>query len=456
MKKICSFFRFLLPLVVFFSLATVSLAAEICAECADGKGVGCSKRLYGFRRAYVPSATFSGGCSDKVDSNAEPFFRFISNFSEEKRADFIRKGFFGTKDAEKEADVASKDLRNVASFAFFFLNDDGKSVLDDKSIGEESLSQAGFPLFFRPDATEDNIKAPFLFFSGRRHTIYEVADDWDALPVHAVKEVDTSLLVISSVESLFVPDRIGWIGNGVAAAQIASLHRLQAFYLSEVKLLLWNACERLDFFDHVRMRRTKDQGRLVKREVCLDFLRECEPSVESIKVGTGKVHYSPLKGTGDFTHSEQFGLYRMRDHLESFMDRCLNIIDTRVGDIKKIVMLTYTRNTMCARCGHSIIADFCCTGDNPAKGYEPYLGIVKRKIADKLGMPKEEYRCDSLFMASALHEYVSSVKLTDGFEENMREEDPGEGDFTFNPSLTRGVASFSRGDPEVIFHHHLT
>ncbi len=438
--------------------ATHSLAATECPWCDEGKK--CKNGQYGFRRAYVPSATINIGSEDApLNWDAGGFFQQMKLKGEELRKILIETGSLGTKEGGSTDEISSVKARNVASFSFMFLDDRGIPL--------------GAPFFyFRPDSTTENVNKTFFFFSGRRHREYRSTDPypWDALHKSAVKEEDGVIQEMKTVEEKINDPRLKGFKEILGSHYVASLQNLEKHLRGELKLFLWNICNHIDFFDYLTMRNApinKKKRRLVKEEVCSSYTNMCVPNTQAIDVSAHSSnpfpHFLPVEDTQAFTHSEQFALYKMRDHLDKFMDACLNKIGDGVANIGKIVILIYTRNTMCARCGHSIIADFCHSGDDfsskddTGKNYISHLSLINKKIREKAGDPYKPL-CPSLFLTSALHPYESHVSKTDAFERMVRGvfKDGGNvGDATFSLDQQDRVAVFE-DSPKLIFHHHMS
>lgn len=354
----------------------------------------CSKCDLGFRRTFVTNTSIQN-IPDQQPWDVSPFFSKISEDAETLRSQLIDRGVFGTLPKDIESEKQSIIERNVACFSFFFFDESGKSY---------------GPYFFRSDS--GNITSPFFFFSGRAQLPYQNSDHfgWDALSETAIKEEDGKVLKISPIRNVLPNNRLDNIRSLTNfPLYIDILERSERNLFEELKLYVWHICDREPFFDYLKKR----EKRAVGKEICKPLLNITIPKVEAVPGPNQVIHYRPHEDTKYFVHSEQVALYKMSRNLENFIDKCKdNLAAKKVENVNKIAICTYTRNTMCARCAHSIIIDFChCGSDKQKHGYESFLVTFNKKFPSQ--------NLQFVFLTSARYAYESHVQ-PDGFEKAIR------------------------------------
>jgi len=409
-----SFFyvRFLKNLILFLTLLiSVTSASEHA----------CGKCKYGFRRAHTTRLVIQTG--ENLEWDAEKlFYRDISDTAEELRRSLIDSDAFGIEEGKKKDEKESPKTRNIACFAFVFFDQEGKQVGDK-------------PYFYKPKAIKDNVTVPFFFFSGRRHRTYVPSDGpygWDALSETAIKEEDGNY-------RFFPEKRMELFKDPFDSAYIELFKSMETTFTKELELFVWRICDKEPLFDYLRAR----EQRKIKREICDGFFEPVKPHVSVVKIQKKAAHYRPVKDTQDFIHSEQFALYKMSFDFDSFIDSCVEHLGEKASAVKKVGTLIYTRNTMCCRCGHSIITDFHHSDDS--ENFSPFLTTLKNKFRDQ---PLE-----FLFVAAALYPYESNVGRLDNFEREIRGVPivADKEDMTFK--VGGFIPSFTNL-PEMIYHYH--
>lgn len=398
----------------YFFLFLFAVEAVFSCGCRNHKEVPCENFKYGFRRIFTTQAIVEG-----IDF--EPHFEKQFTYAETLREQLIRDHVFGTTDKDVEKEINSDSARNVASFAFVFFDENTKQIGDFQ--------------YFRPNPNKDNVKNPFFFFSGRSHRTYKNTDkyEWEALSEAAIKEEDGRML------DAFIPEkRINSFRGIHSIDYIDILERNQTNFRNELRVFLWNTCKKEPFFDYLKKR---DERVSISGELCKTFSDITIPKVEKLSLSkpyNNESHYRPKEDTKYFTHSEQFALYRMGHDIKTFtkfIEACRDLLDTQWITVKKLAILIYTRNTMCVRCSHSIITDFCHS-DTPLLSNNTFPGQVS-----------------AVFLGSARFPYQSHTEKTDSFERFLRGVSSQPHDETYDPGKIF-VPKFE-DSPKGIYHHHL-
>jgi hypothetical protein len=405
----------------------------------------CSQCEYGYRRMFSPTAIIK--TSDTTNWDAENlFFKHVASEGEALRANLIDRGVFGTAEKDKKVEIDSHSARNVAAFAFVFFDSAGSQV------GEK-------PFYYRPSGTKQNIQEPFFFFSGRCHLPYDAKSDtysWCSLSETAIKVEDGNLLDIQQPSQ----SRKKTFRYLHGAEFINLLESIGNIYIAESEKLVWKTCDTHQFFDQFNKRNKEADKAKGKEELCELFLNPTLLQVREIKPDPKKVsHYLPSISSQEmyFTHSEQFAFFKMGLDFDGFINSCKEDLGEDANNISKVALLVYSRNTICARCGHSLIVDFC-------KSNESFL--------TKFISPFEQ-SLQFVFLASSLYPYQSAVDRKDNFEYVLSQIDS----HTISPDnpfhiaarkvdINERMADKTMTDqnieitfedsPSMIYHHHMS
>ena len=411
-------YKFFLISFVFLVKATSIYACE----CVGDKE--CEYKKLGYRRCVLQFPVIEAPISEHSISSEiqykqhdlNSYFRNINTKAEQLRHKLINGGVFGDK-TSKEKQEKYNDIHkvNVAVFTFLFFSSNGEE------IGR---------YYFHPNSTSDNITQPFFFFSGRKYDVEKSIEtyDWDALPEWAIKKEDTRLL--NEIEGLdFKLKSRESLKKIMGDNHIETITSIENIYKTTLRRQFFNIIKQENFFSFLEYRKT----RIIKNEVCKTFFKTLLPTVVCKQENSkDKKYYFPMENNstsetteeGDFMHSEQFALYKMKENnnkrLKEFISYCVSNMGNNAKNIYTYALALYTTNTMCVRCSHSTVIDFMHTGSHKDEyeAFDTTINVVLKQVPEAKKTNKM-----MAFIAACRYPYyqINPTYELDEYEKHLRD-----------------------------------